>query len=421
MLTNAVHAIESSPCRVPGSRAARLALPGALVMSLAAFAASAIALPGPNAVTGREAPASQAKSGKSDQISVKNKRDGSPQLVAGVVTANSLDQVTVQVAGKDTKFDSSLVVRITWGDVPSSFKDGRVYFNRSQFGEASAQFRLAAGDASARDVVKAAARLWAAQSLLRWGAADPLHFGEAAEEATKFLTDHATNRDVPEARMLQARARWLAGQAADAAQIYKAVYSEWKGTEGTPGYRRELCFEAGLQAARALCQIQPPDTLGARELYSSLEKAAGDALGALEAAAPGRAQLRRFQDEAVAGPGFVELAGGNARQATTFFQGKLTGKDQSDTLRYAASYGLAQALLAGGKLREAQLEFARVSALEHSDRDRAALAQVGLADVTLKLADPDATPQARAWLEGVIQSQGDTLAAPKAREMLKKL
>jgi len=359
---------------------------------------------------------------RKDQLSVRNKRDGSVQLVSGVVTTNNLDQVVVAVAGKDTKYDSELVVRISWGEVPAAYKDGRVYFSRAQFADAAAQFRLAAGDASARPVVKAAARLWAAQALLRWGAADPLHFAEAVEESSKFLSEFPTNREVPEARVVQARAKLLAGQTSEAAQLYRAIYAEWKPEGATAGYRRELCLEAGLSAARALLAVQPPDTLGAREMFSSLEKVAGAAAVAMEADDPARPRLLRLQDEGSLGDGYSELASGNARQAVSFFQTKLAGKTGlSDTLRFSASFGLAQALAAEGKLREAQLQFAKVSAMEHNDRDRAAAAQVALADATIKLGDPDASLQARALLESVTQHQGDTPAAARAREMLKKL
>jgi hypothetical protein len=366
----------------------------------------------------------QAQAGvvKKDQLSVRSKRDGSVQLMSGVVNTNQLDQVVVQIAGKDTKFDGELVVRIVWGDVPTSFKDGRVYFARGEFAEAAAQFRLAAGDAASRPVVKAAARLSAAQALLRWGAKEALHFAEAGEEAAKFLAEFPNNREVPEARMVQARAKWMYGQTAEAAQLNRAIFAEWKPEGPTPGYQRELCLDAGLNAARALLEMQPPDTLGARDMFASLERAAGAAAVAMEANDPAKPRMVRLQDEASLGDGFAELAGGNARQAVSFFQSKLANKSSmSDTLRCAASFGLAQALLAEGKLREALFQFAYVSAMEHRDRDRAAAAQVGLADTTLKLADPDATPQARAWLESVTQTQGDTLASVRARELLKKL
>lgn len=368
------------------------------------------------------APLAQEKKFKGDRLYVLSKKDGSLQLVTGIVVANNLDQVNVQVAGKETKFDSELVMRIAWGEIPQSYKDGRVYLNREQFPEAAAQFRMAASDSSSRDVVKASARLLAAQALLRWGASDPLHFAEAGAEAAKFQSDFPTNREVPEARMLQARAKWMAGQPAEAAQIYKAIFRECKASGPSPGYQREVCFEAGLNAARAKLQLAPPDTLGARELFTNLEQEAGAASAALEADSPARIRLSRVQDEARLGAGFAELAGGNSEQACTFFQDKLAAQaGVSDTTRYGAAFGLARALQAAGKLREAQLQFAKVSALEHNDRDRAAAAQVGLAETTLQLADPDASSQARGWLDAVSKSLGDTLAAAKAREMLKKL
>ncbi len=392
------------------------------LLCAAAFAVCALPSAAPGSSGGESQAPARATPGKSDQLSVRSKRDGSLQLLSGSVTTNNLDHVVVSVGGKDNKLDSELVVRITWGDVPAAYKDGRVYLLRDQFSDAAAQFRLCAADPSARDVVKASARLLAAQSLLRWGASDPLHFSAAAEEAGKFLAEFPMNREVPEVRMLQARAKWMAGQTSEAAQLYKSIYAEWTPTSSTPGYRRDLCLEAALYSARAMCQVQPPDTLGARELYTSLDKAAAAALAGLEANDPSRARLIQLRDEGALGDGFAELASGNSPQAMTFFQGKLaTRATSTDTLRFGASFGLAQALRAGGKLREAQIEFARVIGLDHSDRDRVAEAHLGLADTTLKLADPDSVPQAKAWLDAVATSLGDTLAARRAREMLQKL
>jgi hypothetical protein len=67
------------------------------------------------------------------------------------------------------------------------------------------------------------------------------------------------------------------------------------------------------------------------------------------------------------------------------------------------------------------VEFAKVSALDHTDRDRVARALVGLADVTLKLADSTANADAKKWLGTVAELYGDTPAAAQAAALLQNL
>jgi tetratricopeptide (TPR) repeat protein len=346
-------------------------------------------------------------------------------MVTGTVTTNGLDKVVMSIAGEDEDYRSELVERITWGDVPPSYRDGRTYFDRGLFADAAAQFRLAAGDAGTRELVKADARLLAAESLLRWGASEPIHFSEAAEEAARFEKDNPSNRDLPRARVLHARASWLAGDTETAAEIYRAVYGEWQGDSGSPGYEREFCLEAGLQAARVL--LAAKDTLGARELFTSIDATVGSALAGLEATDPASRRLTAIQDEALLGEGFAELAAGNFRQALTFFEGKVNPKANgntrsgSDTLRFGATLGLGEALFEAGRVREAQMNFARVAALDHTDRDHSARALLRLAECTQKLVDPDYQANACAWCSTVVDQYGDTPWAAPARELKTKL
>jgi len=404
--------VSSSSARIP-RRLARTSL-------LALFAATI------GAGSALSAPVSpQDKPTRPDQVFVRNARTGSVSMVAGTVTTNGLEKVVISVAGEDKSHRSELVERITWGDVPPSYRDGRTYFERGLFAEAAAQFRLAAGDAGTRELVKADARLLAAESLLRWGASEPIHFSEAAEEAARFEKDNPGNRDIPRARVLHARASWLAGETQTAAEIYRAVYGEWQGDSGSPGYDRELCLEAGLKAARVL--LAAKDTLGARELFTSIDATVRRTLAGLEATDPAARSLTAIQDEALLGEGFAELAAGNYRQALTFFEGKLKpnanggARSGSDTLRFGAMLGLGEALFEAGRVREAQMYFARVAGLDHTDRDRSARALLRLAECTQKLVDPDFQTSACAWCSTVVDQYGETPWAAPARELKSKL
>ena len=73
------------------------------------------------------------------------------------------------------------------------------------------------------------------------------------------------------------------------------------------------------------------------------------------------------------------------------------------------------------KLREAQLNFSRVSSLDHTDRDRVARALFRLAESTKELADPGSPGTIRAWLETVTTEYGDTPWAGPARKLLETL
>ena len=358
------------------------------------------------------APSADAQGGgvRPDQVFRFMPRTGTVTKLIGTVKENSLTRVRVELADKEQDIDSADVRRIVWGDVPNTFRDGLAFADRGDWENAVQRFRAAAGDQETRAVVRAAARHEAAEALLRWGSDDPNRFSECAGECEVFLADHPDDRGVPRARWLQARATWLSGDAAKASALFQALYDEGSGDTATPGYDRTRCLEAGLQAARSA--LEASDTSTARTLFSALQTAFGQASAAAGDDAELRARLDRFAGEAEVGEGFCLLAGGQAGQAQSFFEGRLRGARDAGT-RFASTLGLAEAYRAGGDLRRAQIQFATVSALDYSDRDRRAQALVGLADVTVQLGGAGATAEAQVWLDEVKELYGDTPAASR--------
>jgi len=361
----------------------------------------------------------QERAARPDQVMVRHPRTGAVQTTSGIIEANSLDKLKLTGRnGKEETFDALLVQRVQFGEVPAAFTEAQNYLDRGDYANAAASFSAAAGDDQTRDVVRAAARLRAAETLLLEGATDPSAFDQAASEAGRFIGDHPNNRELPQARMTQARAHHLAGRPAEAAALYRTLYQEASGSSATAGYPLELCYQAGVRAAQAY--IEANDVSQGRELY----KAVAGALPAVvaEVSDETSAALQVLQAQAVLGEGFSMLAEGRASNARAFFESQISaGADAGSALRYGARHGLAEALFVEGRFREAQLEFAAVSGLDHTDRDRVARCLLGMARCSLSLGESNATSQARKWLEALRDHHGDTPSGPEALEMLKNL
>jgi len=363
-----------------------------------------------------EAAFAQEVSSRPDQVFRVNPRTGKVAKISGTILENNLEQVRVELEGKEQSYASSEVLRIIWGGVPAPYREAMVYLGRKDHENALALFRVAAGFDAARPVVRADARLKAAESLLAWGAADPLRYAECITEIDRFLADYPQSRDVPRVRWMKGRAQWLSGDTSSATATFRALYEQGASEPATTGYDRALCLEAGLAAART--SMAENDTRTARELFAALEIAFGQAASAAEDGSDARARLLAGQGEAAVGEGWCLLAGGQADQALRFFEARVARPELGFAGRYSARLGLAEAYLMGAELRLAMIEFAKVSALDPTSRDRNARALIGLADTKLKLGDSDAKAKARLWLEKVTEQFGDTPSAIRAAEML---
>ena len=385
---------------------------------------AALGLVGALAPAGVSAQEQTAQASVPDQVFVLRRSSNEVVSFSGVLTRNDMSGVELQEGSKTSEWDASDVRRVVLGDLPPSYRDGQTLFARGDWENAAARFKIAATDAAARPIVQASARLLAGQSLLRWGALDPVHFGEARSEFDTFLAEHPENREVPLAQRLRARAAWLSGDPAAAGAGYREVFEKLSGTSAAPGYDALECVAAGVQAGRALLAAE--DTLAAREVFTQVDSAASALISELEAApnpaqAGALATLQNLRGVARVGQdGFAELVGGNLQSAKNYFADKVqnVGPTTPPAERFAALLGLARAELAEGKLRDAEFRFAQVAALDYTDRDRVAEALVGQAECAQKIGGPDAAAESKALLALVLEQYGETPAALLARERL---
>lgn len=356
-----------------------------------------------------------AQSGRPDQVFV----EGSKRKEIGTVVKNDLDEVVLERGGKERRIESGRIERIIWGQSSTAFRDGLSDFGRGDYENAALKFTTAATE-DEREVVQAVARRMAGESLLRLGARDASQFQAAIDAFDSFLSDNPGSRDVPAVRALQARATWLRGNEGDAAKaggLFRSLFEAGTGATPEEGYGRLESLEAGLQAMHAL--VAAGDTLGAREIRGVMTSELNSLMGSLEDGDPDLARLAVLAAETQLVEGYVLLAGGQGKQAETFFNSQLAGAlDGPSALGFGARHGLGLAQAAQGNHRDASIQFATVASIDFTSRDRTASALLELARCMLALEDSGAAQEARKRLTLVAESFGDTPYAAEARKML---
>ena len=408
------HRVTPSPILTrPATRLVGRGTLGARVLAAAFLVAASIG-------SGSTPSAAPLPQGKPDQVFYRNAR-GDVRSDSGRIIENSLTQTVIEdQRGDEKKRASDIVVRVVFSRVPPAFTDGKAYGARGDFENAAAKFRLVAGDSSVREPVRARARFLAAQALMDQGKLDAEAFASARGEWETYLSDHAEDRDVPLGRMHLGRAALLSGDAAKALEVFSALFEEAGSGTPTTGYPLALCYRAGIAASEVALSQGDADT--ARAILGSIESGLPAVLSGLEEDDPARRTLLAVQSAARLGEGWLLLSAGQTAQAVTFFRTQVQNAQSGDSeLRFGALLGLAEALLADGEARAAQIEFAKVSSLDFASPDRVARALTGLAACALKLPDAKARTQAKQWVQTVITDFGDTPAVLTARELIKGL
>ncbi|MEZ5979268.1 MAG: hypothetical protein R3F34_13740 [Planctomycetota bacterium] len=362
---------------------------------------------------------SESQQGRPDLVVVTGRR-GSETSVTGTLLQAHLDEVRISVDGEELTYKPDRVVRIQLNQVPESFSDGRKHMAARRFAEAAAAFGKTASDSKQREPVRAAALLEAIAAEVAQSGKDAAAVGRARELAARFLKDFPQSRDLPEARRWSARLAHVAGDTAAAVEGYAALAKEFDGSKATVGYDPLLCLEAGLQGAHAA--LDGGDTSRARDLFASLEQASTAYAASLDATDPRAVHAEALRERAQLGEGWILLSGNKGTQARGFFKSRVEGDQlKTDQARFEARIGYAKSLEAGKELREAQVQYAMVSAAAYGDRDLVARALVGLSATSLALGDTDARAQATTWLTEVAERYPDTPAARTARAELEKL
>jgi hypothetical protein len=348
------------------------------------------------------------------------KGTGAVSTLRGKVIKATLAEVVIDVDGKERAIPSDRVVRFVLADLPVAFEQGKQLLANGDFENAANSFKLAAADSAASPVAKVLAGAQALEAQILQAAKTGGDFAAVASDAARFISANADSLQLPAMRLLEARALWLNGEAGEAAKRLAAVFAEAKSASASPGYDLVECYRAGWNGL--LAYVDAGDLAGARQMAKGLDSGLPSALAELAAEDPRRARLEGLAQLVSLGEGFVLLAEKKASLAKTFFKGAVEGAGPADlVLRTAGLVGLGQSQQAAGEVREARLSFARAFATGADLPEFLALALLGQAECTLKMAGTGAKEQARRWLTSLASQYGDCPAARRGAELAKGL
>ena len=349
--------------------------------------------------------------GQQGSITVLN-RERKPTTVGDVtVVSETLTSVKYRRAESERSYETKDVSAIAYGQGSEAWERGLKALAANDLANAESLFGLAAGD-SQPGWVAAHALLRQAEAAARRGSA---RLPQAREAIEHFLERFPEHRLLPQALLDKSRYAFLAGDAAGADAAAAQVQQLAKEGKVTPDW----AVRAHL--ALADLRLDAGDAKSAATPYVAAEQAARAAQPALTAR-PDLAQvLADLSLSARIGSASCMLSGADVAGARVYYaQLAADGKDRPD-VQAAAANGLAECDFRDeGRLKEAQLGFARVAVSAFGVPSERARALYFLGRCAEELGqqqvEPDGRQKAVAYYEEVVVRYPATRWARLARQ-----
>ena len=324
-------------------------------------------------------------------------------------------EITYKKSGKEQKIPTVEVTKIEWGDVPDSFERAGVAADKGDWEKAANLYQDAA-NASTRSAFTAAAGYLALDALLKTSTGDPTKASSAASAAQAWIDKNPDHHKTPDTMAMLGKFWLLAAQPDQALAAFKKL-------EATVNAKTlPTTWLARARYGQAISLTDKGDFQKARQAYGS-------------AAATLRNQDLSKDPEAAAifvaaevGTGETMMAEGKHEDAMRNFQQIKMVAGANEALKTAATCGEAAALVEIAiaskdhkKLRTAQDQLARVSAMDLLDGDSSAKALYYLGKVVMALGkdEPDSARRSKRYFESVVQGYPDSSWAVEAQRALK--
>lgn len=364
--------------------------------------------------------------GASAQQTVKDslvKRSGERVRGVEIVDLGS-ENVTYRRGGSESSMPASQLSHVEWAEPPDAYGLGRGALEKGD-SEAAANFFLEASTKAAengRKALELECRFLAARALAL-GMGEDATRAKAAQTALQGYLDAAPKGfHVPEARLLQARAQRIAGDAAGA----EAALKEFEGAAIAQGWG--LAWDARAKLERARVLLAQNKVGEARTSFQGVKSAVDAALGS--ATGNEAQELQELKMLAIVSEGETYLMEKDLDRAKQYFA-QLASTSNSGPVRAAALAGEAHALVlatAGNTdvkaLREAQQKLAQAIVLDSANADTTAKALFLQGQILTTLGpqhEADNYKQrARDYYETVVKHYSDSPWAAEARAALQK-
>jgi len=338
-------------------------------------------------------------------------RERKPAPQSGTVISETLATVKLQRGESERSYDTKDVSAISYGPGSAAYESGLKALATNDLANAESLFAQAAGD-SQPGWVAAHALLRQAEVAARRG---PTRLAQAREAIEQFLKRFPEHRLLPQALLDKARYAFLAGDAATSNAAVSQAQQLAKDGKVTPDW------SVRAHLVLADLHLDAGDAKAASTAYAAAEQAA-------QAAQPGLADrpdlvpaVADLSLSARVGTASCMLAGGDLAGARAYYS-KLAGdgKDRAD-VQAAAANGLAECDFRDkGRLKEAQLGFARTAVTAFSVPSERARALYFLGRCAEELgkqnAEPDGRQKAAAYFKEVADRYPSTRWARLAQQ-----
>jgi outer membrane protein assembly factor BamD (BamD/ComL family) len=313
-------------------------------------------------------------------------RERKPTVQPGTVVSETLATVKFKRGEAERNYDTKDVSAVAYGPGSEAYEGGLKALAENDLANAESLFAQAAGDTQP-GWVAAHALLRQADAAARRG---PARLAEAREGIEQFLKRFPDHRLLPQALLDKARYAFQSGDAATTDAAVAQVLQLAKDGKATPDW------SVRAHLALADLRLDAGDAKAATTAYASAEQAA-------QAAQPGLAErpdlvpvVADLSLSARVGTATCMLAGGDLAGARAYYA-KLAaaGKDRAD-VQAASANGLAECDFRDqGRLKEAQLGFARTAVSAFGVPTERARALYFLGRCAEELARQDAEPDGR--------------------------
>ena len=326
------------------------------------------------------------------------------------VISETYQEVKYKKGAYEGKIASSKVTEVVYGDAPESYRNGLDYLKSGDYENAVKSFKLAMEKRSVRPWIKTYGLLGTARAYQRWGGAEPAKYKDAAAAYEALLKQAPSTRFLAEVLFELGRCQAAAGDINAAVATFdrlaKEAYAKKLGVawEAKARFQKAMVRLQGNQADEAERDFRSALTFATKQLKSVEDEAA-------------KAELERIAALSRLNQGTVLIKRKKYAEARTFFQQILGDSSSTSSAKAGAENGLGEILLAEGKLKEAQVQFARAKVLYTDISEEAARATyfLGVLCLELKEREPNGQRRAKDYFQEVVTWYPDTEWAKKAR------